>query len=221
MGENKDFEIYEVLNHPTRRLIIKILHERGTCSFTELMKEIGENTGSLSFHLDKLKGVISQAETKKYFLNPIGEKSYFALQEMDSIKADKSPMKQEGSAVVLANGEEKVVISSEKVRPLGHDHLIPSFTKSTLFHVNATLTNRRLILSAWRFFGPVEIQLNRIKLVRVRKDIPLTKGDLKGQSIEVTYSDEAGNLHWVRFAPPEIQKWLNAIKESSSKANQP
>jgi hypothetical protein len=112
--------------------------------------------------------------------------------------------------------DEKLVMSSDKVRPLGRDHIIPTFTKSIIHHVNATLTNRRLLLTGWRFFPATEIELCNVRLVRIKKDVPLTKGDSKGNSIEVSYSDRSANIHWIRFVPPNVQSWAKTIQDECS-----
>ena len=216
-SKTPEFDVYEIATHPTRRLLVKTLHERTGSSFTELMEVTGENTGNLSFHLKKLEPLLSQDEGRKYYLNPTGEKIYSALRQMDTLEPEKPGREFESPEANLAR-DERVILSSSRVRPLGHDHAVGGFTKGSLHHVSATLTNRRLLLSSWRFFRPQEIHLNRVKLVRVRKDIPLTKGDSKGRSLEITYSDDSGKLHWVRFTPPEVLKWARAVREACSDA---
>lgn len=220
MSKTPEFDVYEILMHPVRRLLIQTLHQRTGCSFTELMEVTGEATGSLSFHLRKVEPLLSQDEDKKYHLNLTGEKVYSALRQMDGFEVNKQGGERESPDVILTK-DEKMIISSNRVRPLGRDHAIGGLTKSSLQHVNATLTDRRLILSSWRFFRPEEIRLNDVKLVRVRKDIPFTKGDSKGRSIEITYSDASGKVHWVRFTPPAVQEWVKAIREASSASSTP
>ncbi len=179
------------------------------------MKATGENTGSLSFHLSKLEHLLSQDEEKKYSLNQSGEKIYSIVRQL----ADFEPVRSKGelseSHANIAT-DEKIIISSDRVRPLGEQHAVGGLTKSNIHHINATLTNRRLLLSGWRFFHPTEIQLSNVKIVRTKKDIPFTKGDAKGRSIEITYSDESARLHAVRFIPPDIEKWVKEIREACS-----
>jgi hypothetical protein len=156
------------------------------------MKATGENTGSLSFHLSKFEPLVSQDEAKMYSLNQSGEKVYSIIREMEDLEPKQSKVELYGSQANLT-ADEKIVISSDSVRPLGHDHTVGGLTKSNIYRVNATLTNRRLLLSGWRFFIPTEIQLSSVKFVHIKKDIPFTKGDAKGRSIEVTYSDQSND----------------------------
>ena len=68
------FDVYEILDHPIRRLIIGKLHSKPGCSFSELMKTAGENTGSLNLQLSTLAPLISRDEENKYSLNQLGQK---------------------------------------------------------------------------------------------------------------------------------------------------
>jgi len=209
------FDIYETLDHPIRRLLLERLHSRPRSSFTELMKATGESTGSLSFHLSKLEPLLSQDEEKKYSLNQSGERVCSIIKQLTDFEPVQSPSQPPESQANITP-EEKIILSSDKIRPLGDEHAIGGLTKSNVHHINATLTNRRLLLSGWRFFHPTEIKLTAVKLVRTKKDIPLTKGDLKGRSIEVTYADQSDRLRSVRFIPPDIEKWAKAIREACS-----
>ena len=217
MGTDTKVDIYEVLDHPIRRLILETLHNEKACSFTELMKETEENTGSLSFHLAKLEALLKQDKAKMYSLNQSGVNAYAILRQIKNLDTlqSKASADSANSHVGLLEGE-KVVISSDRVRPLGRDHIIPGLTKSIVHHVNATLTNRRLLLSGWRFFPPTEIELARVKLVRVKRDTPLTKGDSKGRSVEIIYADHSDNVHSIRFVPPDVERWKDEIREACS-----
>ncbi len=215
LNADTKFDVYEIIAHPTRRLILETLHGRPRSSFTELMKATGENTGSLSFHLAKIDPLLKQDESMLYSLNEKGIQAFSIIKQMGNLDKSESKYDSTQHSPALTSGE-KLVLSSNKVRPLGRDHIIPAITHSLLHHVHATLTNRRLLLTGWRFFPAAEIELGDIKVVRVKRDVPLTKGNTVGSSIELTYSDHSGKLHWIRFIPPNVKKWADAIQEECS-----
>ena len=76
-------EIFEVIAHPLRIKILKLLAER-PMGFSELKKELGiKSSGKLDFHLKKLEGLITLNSDGKYTLTKEG---YAALQAITTIK---------------------------------------------------------------------------------------------------------------------------------------
>jgi len=213
LSEKPQYDVYELLAHPVRRALLERLHNRPRSSFTELMKVTGENTGSLSFHLAKLEPLLSQDDSKKYSLNQSGEEAYSIMSQAGGPELGRLQSESSGSSVNLGKGE-KIILSTDRARPLGIDHIIGGLTKSNIHRVSVTLTSDRLLLTSFRFFRPPEIPLGAVKLVRVKKDIPITKGDRKGRSIEVTYADSNDHPHWIRFVPPDVGKWASAIRQA-------
>jgi hypothetical protein len=155
-----------------------------------------------------------------YSLNQSGVNAYSILRQIKNLDLLQSRARADSAKphMRLPAGE-KLILSSDKVRPLGRDHIIPGLTKSIIHHVNATLTNRRLLVSGWRFFPPAEIDLAKVKLVRVKSDVPLTKGDSKGRSVEITYADSSDNVHSLRFVPPDVERWKDEIREGCSEVS--
>jgi hypothetical protein len=72
--------ILQALNHPERRNIIEIL---GTSpegvSYSNLLGEIGLNTGKMNYHLKLLEGVIERDKNRLYTLTPLGKKAFMVL----------------------------------------------------------------------------------------------------------------------------------------------
>ena len=72
--------ILQALNHPERRNIIEILGASPEgVSYSNILGEIGLNTGKMNYHLKLLEGVIERDENRLYTLTPIGKKAFSIL----------------------------------------------------------------------------------------------------------------------------------------------
>jgi predicted transcriptional regulator len=75
--------ITQALSHPERRNIIEIL---GTSmdgvSYSEILGEIGLNTGKMNYHLKLLEGIIERNKNRRYTLTPLGKKAFMILNSM-------------------------------------------------------------------------------------------------------------------------------------------
>jgi len=75
--------IIQALGHPERRNIIEILGvSSGGVSYSEILGEIGLNTGKMNYHLKLLEGVIERDNNRRYRLTPIGRKAFMILNSM-------------------------------------------------------------------------------------------------------------------------------------------
>ncbi|MBE0519949.1 helix-turn-helix transcriptional regulator [Candidatus Bathyarchaeota archaeon] len=72
-------QIYSAVSHPFRKRIIEIIGEKGRSTFTELKKELHTTVGTLYYHIDMLKGLITQDERKRYILTERGKLAYTLL----------------------------------------------------------------------------------------------------------------------------------------------
>ncbi|MEM2511667.1 MAG: helix-turn-helix domain-containing protein, partial [Ignisphaera sp.] len=89
VSDSEDFEdkIYIALSHKLRRDIIKLLAERKKMAFSELMKELGvDDTGTLTFHLRKLVGLITKISSGEYTLTNLGKKAYDIMMNMERVE---------------------------------------------------------------------------------------------------------------------------------------
>lgn len=220
------FDPYEIIVHHLRREIIERFHGRPQTSFSELMKATGENTGSLSFHLAKLEPLITQNEEKKYSLNATGEKMYLIIKQIEDLEPTLLTLTVMVIPVNL-DSDEKIIMSSDNVKPLGFDQgniflKLSSMTKLNMYQIHMTLTSKRLLLSGQGCFPPMEIPLSTVTLVMIKNE-PLNRGYADGNALEITYSDQSGKLHWVSLLPPDIEKWVKEIQTAASlgKVNSP
>jgi DNA-binding transcriptional ArsR family regulator len=75
--------IIQALNHPERRNILEILGtSKEGVSYSEILGEIGLNTGKMNYHLKLLGGVIERDNNRRYKLTPIGKKAFMILTSM-------------------------------------------------------------------------------------------------------------------------------------------
>ena len=75
--------IIQALGNRERRNIIEIL---GTSidgvTYSEILGEIGLNTGKMNYHLKLLEGVVQRDKNRRYTLTPIGRKAFVILNSM-------------------------------------------------------------------------------------------------------------------------------------------
>jgi predicted transcriptional regulator len=83
MREEVEDVIIQALGHRERRNILKIVHsaENGA-SYSEILGEIGLNTGRMNYHLRQLEGLIERDDQRRYRLTPLGERSLGILNSM-------------------------------------------------------------------------------------------------------------------------------------------
>jgi DNA-binding transcriptional ArsR family regulator len=70
------FRIYKLLDHPIRREIIELLGERERVGFKEFTERLQINVGTLYYHFDILRGLITQDQDRKYVLTDLGKMAY-------------------------------------------------------------------------------------------------------------------------------------------------
>jgi hypothetical protein len=77
--------IVQALGHPERRNIIEILGTSDeNVSYSEILGEIGLNTGKMNYHLKLLDGVVERDKNRRYTLTPIGKKAFIILNSMST-----------------------------------------------------------------------------------------------------------------------------------------
>lgn len=73
------FRIYKLLDQPIRKEIIELLGEQERVSFKEFTERLQINVGTLYYHFDVLRGLITQDEDRKYMLTDLGKMAYQLL----------------------------------------------------------------------------------------------------------------------------------------------
>jgi len=76
-------KILSTLAHPLRRKILGYIHEKGECTFTDLLNVLEVDTGKLSFHLRALAVFTQQTSAGKYKLSKTGERALHAIRDIE------------------------------------------------------------------------------------------------------------------------------------------
>jgi predicted transcriptional regulator len=92
--------ILSALSHPTRRGILLTLNEETECSFTDLMNALGIDTGTLSFHIRNLSGLVEQSPSGKYRLSKMGENAVRLVMDLQSWSGELSVLDRGSSMPV-------------------------------------------------------------------------------------------------------------------------
>lgn len=75
--------IIQGLGHQERRNILKIISlADGGASYSEILGELGLNTGRMNYHLRLLEGLVFRNGDRRYHLTPIGKKALSVLHSM-------------------------------------------------------------------------------------------------------------------------------------------
>ncbi|MFX0123858.1 MAG: ArsR/SmtB family transcription factor, partial [Candidatus Hodarchaeota archaeon] len=78
-------ELFDILSHTTRRMILRELNKQLYLSYSELQILIPQSPGVIYHHLEKLqeKGLIQQRKGKEYELAPLGVQAVSYLEKLD------------------------------------------------------------------------------------------------------------------------------------------
>ncbi len=104
--ENLEETIFKTLSHQKRRDILRVIGEKKTATFTEIKNAIQtEDSPSLSYHLNALNGLITQAEGE-YVLSELGQDTYRLICKTatcTTTNATLSSLRRELPLVIIAN----------------------------------------------------------------------------------------------------------------------
>lgn len=75
--------IIQGLGHRERRNILKIISlADGGAVYSEILGELGLNTGRMNYHLRQLEGLVERNGDRRYHLTPLGKKALSVLHSM-------------------------------------------------------------------------------------------------------------------------------------------
>jgi len=98
MGEKspieKAAELFNLLSHPIRISIIKVVYEEGPISFSGLMKALNIESSSLGFHLKQLESCLIRDENGNYTLSEKGKSALRALQSFNIVRLSQNDIEQ-------------------------------------------------------------------------------------------------------------------------------
>ncbi|MFX1520031.1 MAG: hydrogenase iron-sulfur subunit [Promethearchaeota archaeon] len=79
-------ELYSILSHPTRRMILQILEREGVLSFSDFLPLLKlETSGKLNFHLKKMGELLKKSSTGGYMLTEDGKLALKIMKINDNI----------------------------------------------------------------------------------------------------------------------------------------
>jgi len=110
---NRIVSILKILANPHRASIVRVLHEKGRCSFAEIMQEIGldpkRDCGVFGYNLAALikAHVVRRSHRGLYSLTERGETIWSLIQQV-SLAAEESPELEESSVAITRFGEEDI-----------------------------------------------------------------------------------------------------------------
>jgi len=81
--EELEERIIQGLAHIERRNILKIISlAEGGAVYSDVLGELGLNTGKMNYHLRQLEGLVERDEDRRYRLTPLGKKALSVLHSM-------------------------------------------------------------------------------------------------------------------------------------------
>lgn len=78
-------KLFEVLSHEIRRKIIRLLAKSRSVSYSELLYELRVDTGTLNYHLSKMREFIEKDENGSYHLSNMGWAAYNILRYVERV----------------------------------------------------------------------------------------------------------------------------------------
>jgi len=122
MNSRKD-EIEDIiiqgLGNQERRNILKIISlADGGASYSEILGELGLNTGRMNYHLRQLEGLVARNGDRRYHLTPIGKKALSVLHSMtENLEngyeeyLNRARVAQRGGIAILVNRRFYVILA--------------------------------------------------------------------------------------------------------------
>lgn len=110
--------VEEVASKPNRAAIILAIGERGELSFKDLKAKMNLGVGTLYYHLDGLKGLVTQNSSKQYMLTDDGRAVYASMKGMGAVGRPEprtkfpSPRAVLGEAFLFDSHVERLAIDS-------------------------------------------------------------------------------------------------------------
>lgn len=82
--EDREEIMLNALNHKVRREILRLIQNKGSATYTQILDRTEQPTGKLNYHLKQLAGLVDKTVTDEYELTPLGEKAVTILESIQS-----------------------------------------------------------------------------------------------------------------------------------------
>ncbi len=167
--------IFQALAHETRRRIVKLLAEEGPMQFTELMKRLGiEETGTLGFHIRRLRELLEDAGSEGYRLSKTGLLAYKIIKYAEEGAEEEKEFKTSALGIKVFKGLRRLLVNGGMLREhgkVGFEHIVllafaedvdeDLFKDKVLYfrHIGKILVPKRLVKIAygrlWEWCGDI------------------------------------------------------------------
>jgi hypothetical protein len=149
------FYLYGIVSHPLRRKIVEILGDEGPTSFTTLKKRTEAKVGTLYYHLDMLKGLVSQDSQKKYVLTTTGNTAYTKLQSSEYVENTAELVRNIPSRTGPLEKIAGILTLTRLWPALSSDSILPKIGAIPLIALGAILVYQARLETVLLFFNPV------------------------------------------------------------------
>jgi len=96
---SKDEVVARLTSKPKRMAVVRLIGEKGEISFKELKARLDMGVGTLYYHLDALRDLVTQNETKQYVLTDAGKSAYESIKGIEVASAKFAPRKLPSSVL--------------------------------------------------------------------------------------------------------------------------
>jgi AcrR family transcriptional regulator len=76
--------LFSALGHPVRRDVIRLLREKGPQTYSQILAELGLETGTFNYHLERLGDLLDQLDDGRYRLNDRGLAAYELITQAEN-----------------------------------------------------------------------------------------------------------------------------------------
>jgi hypothetical protein len=90
---SKEDVVTRLTSKPKRMAVVRLIGEKGEVSFKELKARLDMGVGTLYYHLDAVRDLVTQNETKQYVLTESGKKAYESIKGIEVNSAKFAPRK--------------------------------------------------------------------------------------------------------------------------------
>jgi len=128
---SKDEVVARLTSKPKRMAVVRLIGEKGEISFKELKARLDMGVGTLYYHLDALRDLVTQNETKQYVLTDAGKSAYESIKGIEVTSTKFAPRKLPSSVLEILS---QVFLLESELEIIPQDQgLSLTFTLGILF----------------------------------------------------------------------------------------
>ncbi len=145
--------VFDGLSHPVRRKIIELIGDEGPRTYSQLLEETGLQSGTLNYHLGKLKELLVKDEDGRYSLSHLGVLAYRTMEyASQNLYRDQTIIHRPSitfSVGRLATEVYKLILKpSEAYNPLKQSKIVPVAIYASILLLSMNMGDEELLVSA-------------------------------------------------------------------------